>query len=1172
MLQEATEKERLALEASKREHEELIKAEKEAMAQRKQKEEEREQRERLKREWLAREQAQQKRAKLEKERKEKEDRLKEERMSKEALRITEEQTRLAIEKEKWEQQKQYDEEQAKLRKERAEAQKAAEIERLEREKLASQLVEKERELVERRLALEEQRSKMKEKGAELEELKRMREMETADFKRKLELEARQKALIEKEARSREEQEIDRLKKESEERRMEEENQRKAKEAELRAKVAHLEKARADDLRKSKEEAVMEADKARLAFEAELAQKSQEIASKLKEMEDKVLAEKRKAEQAAEEAAKLAKEAEDAKNMNRLIKDETQAALQARQISADAIISAERAKLKEAHDKEILELRATLASEKGAREKAAAIADEAKEAALLAAEREKAAKEEAELVRKEAERKRKAAEDALKKEISDAQLAASQEARSAAEAEIALVRREAEETIRKVKEDAAQEARRLKEEAMAQLREQHHTMISPTTKLVFDPEQGEEIPQWSKIWDPRSQAYYYQDNFTGETSWDPHSAQWSAEDGNHIYEAEPIPRDTPVKTKSPYMNRTVAARRIQCAFRGKIGRKLCREQRGRTHASLRQSIVEDHIASSPKHIRDSNLLQLPASEQRWMKVDDPYIRSEYWYDTEKDQVSWNPPSASEIKEHEDKLAKLSKLPSTTVVDPLEESTDSLGKSMSLRERRELEAALKEAKEVERGTSKSVNKRKKKNKLRRKLSIDTDTALQPMGTVKPYESPENSNNVNSNTDNDTSAYDGGSSSNNILNENNTERSSNQSIHMSMTNTERSMGGGATERELASGDVFPDYDVDLPMRTNLNQNTSTMSGAQPTWEALTTPMGRHIYWYDWSRGVSQWEKPTEVAQLSDSQLGHRVMPPTPKQGSGPGSNGASKGTDKAAELWGLLKKRSQTVATSIQSGWKELRDDRTGEHFFHNEQRALFQWEKPAEWVDENHIGGAGLHGGWQMVATPLGRSLYYYNESTGSSQWERPAEMGDPSGANESDIKRQAMRLASTPKSSSDAEKSAAAKLWVVLALRSTRVQVIGDWHEFYDPMTKETFYHNVEADEYCWERPKAMEHIDPVIVVDSSKLPSGQKLENAPAHIPRPKIKKAVVGSSGDNAPKKSNTPVQVWEPVATPKGKHLYYWNRYVNYAYFSFLAFFVGNPLLQLSVFLKKN
>ena len=134
---------------------------------------------------------------------------------------------------------------------------------------------------------------------------------------------------------------------------------------------------------------------------------------------------------------------------------------------------------------------------------------------------------------------------------------------------------------------------------------------------------------------------------------------------------------------------------------------------------------------------------------------------------------------------------------------------------------------------------------------------DTALQPRGLVQPYESPENAVAQtravdDPNSSSDATAYDGSSSGNNLLTENNTERSSVQSIGISMTNTERSMGGGATERELAGGDTFPDFDVELPNMSKANSGPS----ARPTWEALTTPMGRHIYWYDWSRGVSQWE----------------------------------------------------------------------------------------------------------------------------------------------------------------------------------------------------------------------------------------------------------------------------------------------------------------------------
>ena len=694
------------------------------------------------------------------------------------------------------------------------------------------------------------------------------------------------------------------------------------------------------------------------------------------------------------------------------------------------------------------------------------------------------------------------------------------------------------------------------------------MSSPTTKLVFDPTHGEQIPQWSKIWDPRSQAYYYQDNFTGETSWDPHAAQWSDTDGDHTFLATAIPRKTPVKTKSPFMNRAVAARRIQCALRGKIGRKRCRKQRGRVHAAMRQSIVDEHIASSPKHLRDSNLLKLPPSEQRWMKCDDPHTGLAYWYDTETNQVKWSPPSASDIQDFEDKMAAFAtaNVWPVSAVDPLGESTDSLSKSMSLRERRELEASLKEARDHK--SPLKTKKKSKKHKLRRKLSIDTDTALQPKGLVQPYESPENAA-LEQGSSGDAVAYDGSSSSNNILTENNTERSSVQSIGIALTNTERSMGGGATERELAGGDTFPDFDMELPVmaKNTIKESAPTAAAGQPTWEALTTPMGRHIYWYDWSRGVSQWEKPSEVSQMSDSQLGHRVMPPTPKgQGAaGAGSAGAAKGGDKAAELWDLLKRRSKVVATSVRAGWEELRDDRTGEHFFHSARQGLFQWAKPNEWVEEVHIGGVGLpNGGWQEVTTPLGRSLYYINESTGASQWERPAEMsGTGDGASKANPKRQAMRLASTPKAASDVEKGAAAKLWVVLALRSTRVQVIGKWHEFFDPMTKETFYHDVDADEYSWERPDDMQHIAPVTVVGSVGAVAGKKLENAPAHIPRPKLKPISGVAPGEDitsSPAKTHTPVQVWEPVATPKGKHLYYWNKYVcagwSVFFFSVLSF----------------
>ena len=78
------------------------------------------------------------------------------------------------------------------------------------------------------------------------------------------------------------------------------------------------------------------------------------------------------------------------------------------------------------------------------------------------------------------------------------------------------------------------------------------------------------------------------------------------------------------------------------------------------------------------------------------------------------------------------------------------------------------------------------------------IFTDTALQPQGVVTPYESPENQF---SEAKEPATA----SALTAALEEQET-------ISMGVSSTDRSMGGGATERELASGDTFPDLDVPL------------------------------------------------------------------------------------------------------------------------------------------------------------------------------------------------------------------------------------------------------------------------------------------------------------------------------------------------------------------------
>ena len=289
----------------------------------------------------------------------------------------------------------------------------------------------------------------------------------------------------------------------------------------------------------------------------------------------------------------------------------------------------------------------------------------------------------------------------------------------------------------------------------------------------------------------------------------------------------------------------------------------------------------------------------------------------------------------------------------------------------------------------------------------------------------------------------------------------------------------------------------------------------------------MGKHMYWYNWSNGVSQWEKPDDVKNLTDSQLGHRVMPATPKGGGEKsGTSVSAPIVDKAAELWQSLRERSKVVQQ--WSTWREFQDERTSELFYYNSKDHGYQWDKPTGWSPSPPT--SNIQEKWQMVTTPLGRSLYWINQETGESQWDRPVEMSGTNNSNSGSNQNIAMKLASTPKARN---KDHAAKLWLVLAQRSTRVQVVGNWHEFYDPMTKETFYHNSNEDEYRWEVPSEF--------LNGANNGGNEKSEVTTEMEPMitPTVHHATAS--------KSNQPLQIWEPVATPKGKHLYYWNKYVG-------------------------
>ena len=94
------------------------------------------------------------------------------------------------------------------------------------------------------------------------------------------------------------------------------------------------------------------------------------------------------------------------------------------------------------------------------------------------------------------------------------------------------------------------------------------------------EAGGEWPEWSEVWDPASEAYYYYNNHTGETSWDKPegfaSPEASAGGGGGDF-------------KSLYPPHLRAALLIQGVIRAKKARIQIRLQRATLRRSARQSL-------------------------------------------------------------------------------------------------------------------------------------------------------------------------------------------------------------------------------------------------------------------------------------------------------------------------------------------------------------------------------------------------------------------------------------------------------------------------------------------------------------------------------------------------------------------------------------------------------
>ena len=313
-----------------------------------------------------------------------------------------------------------------------------------------------------------------------------------------------------------------------------------------------------------------------------------------------------------------------------------------------------------------------------------------------------------------------------------------------------------------------------------------------------------------------------------------------------------------------------------------------------------------------------------------------------------------------------------------------------------------------------------------------------------------------------------------------------------------------GSTTERELASGDTF---DVNaMPIGSSLLQSTK-----ERTWEPVATPSGRNLYWYNWKSGESQWEMPEEISRKDGARTPTTTLPSTPKGGQG--------GSGETAELWKVLHARSDVV--QVRGDWSEMGDRQTSEKFYFNATTQAYQWESP--WEDSGkgmnpaQNDAASGDSEWEPIATPMGKALYWYNWTTGESSWTKP--MGTLQGKRPHSLKSP---LASTETAEQNKEK----RLWHILLERAKVVTSSGDWTEYVDPQSNEQFFWNSAMEVGQWHRPETF------------ASSSSQGLANA--------REASTVAKNNMTPPQQQSRRSQrqkKWEPVATPKGRNLYWWN-----------------------------
>ena len=199
-------------------------------------------------------------------------------------------------------------------------------------------------------------------------------------------------------------------------------------------------------------------------------------------------------------------------------------------------------------------------------------------------------------------------------------------------------------------------------------------------------------------------------------------------------------------------------------------------------------------------------------------------------------------------------------------------------------------------------------------------------------------------------------------------------------------------------------------------------TQGHNKETWDAIHSPAGVLLFWYNWSTGKSECEEPAQqrshLGSISEESTGelNGISMGSSKTEESKGkrarftlhATSKSQGSLQSQRLWMVLYHNARIIETC--KDWHLMEDPASKARYYSNSSSGSFEWEIPEEWVaDEAHsfvdqsnsepealtfegVANASVVGlrwkssthvtrSWSSVASPRGKCLFEFNWESG-----------------------------------------------------------------------------------------------------------------------------------------------------------------------------------------------